>query len=201
MENEQVFRYILILGLVIVLPIGFFHRFRSQSTGEKLDRRQEGLFILVTLRPIGALRMLGILCYVINPQWMSWSTITIPFWLRCTGVAIGIVSGTLVIIVFRTIGRNITDTVVTRKVHILITHGPYRWVRHPFYVAFFGVIVADSLVTANWFLGLTGVVCALLIIRRTTIEENKLIERFGDDYRAYREKTGKFFPRIRVRSN
>ena len=61
MEYEQTFRFILILGIAVIVPIGAYHRIKSQATGEKLDRRQEGIFILVTLRPIGiALPPLGV---------------------------------------------------------------------------------------------------------------------------------------------
>ncbi len=52
MEYEQTFRFILILGFAAIVPIGVYHRVKSQATGEKLDRRQEGIFILVTFRPL-----------------------------------------------------------------------------------------------------------------------------------------------------
>jgi len=57
---------------------------------------------------------------------------------------------------FQTLGPNLTDTVVTRKIHTLVTRGPYRWVRHPFYDSAALCIVANSLIAANWFLLLTG---------------------------------------------
>ena len=50
MGDDQTFRIILALGMAAVLPFGIYHRVRSQATGETLDRRQEGLFILLTLR-------------------------------------------------------------------------------------------------------------------------------------------------------
>jgi hypothetical protein len=53
---------------LILLPITAYHRRRSQATGEKLDRRQEGLFILITLRPIGIAGMLGLIAYMANPS-------------------------------------------------------------------------------------------------------------------------------------
>src|SRR5207249_3646753 len=92
------------------------------------------------------------------------------------------------------LGKNLTDTVVTRRQHTLVTHGPYRWVRHPFYgvVCLWGLSL--SLLTANWLIFLVGVVALAMLIRRTRIEEAKLIERFGDQYRSYAEKTGRFFP-------
>ena len=197
MNDDQIFRLILIAGLVTVCPIGIYHRLKSQASGEQLDRRQEGIFILVTLRPLGIAGMLGLLAYVINPAWMSWSQVGLPIWLRWSGVPAGVCAAFLIIWVFRSLGTNITDTVVTRKDHTLVTTGPYRWVRHPFYVAFVLAAIANSLVTANWFLALTSGLAAVLIIVRTRTEEQKLIERFGDAYRAYMDRTGRFFPRLR----
>lgn len=194
MANDETFRTILLVGLLIVLPIGIYHRIRSQATGEKLDRWQEGPFILFTLRPIGIAGMLGLLAYLINPRWMSWSAVPLPLWLRWTGVAMGVLGGTLLIWTFRSLGRNLTDTVVTRKQHTLVTTGPYGWVRHPFYLSSGLAILANSLATANWFIFATGSTAVMLLGVRTRKEEENLIARFGDDYRGYMKRTGRFLP-------
>ncbi len=196
MDHDQVFRWILILGIATVLPIGLYHRIKSQASGEKLDRRQEGLFILATLRPIGALKMIGVIAWLIDPESMAWSSVGLPIGLRWIGVIIGAFAAVLIIWVFRTIGTNITDTVVTRKEHTLVTSGPYRYVRHPFYLAFGMATVADSLIAANWYLALTGGLAFLLILMRTKKEEGNLVARFGDDYRRYKKVTGMLFPRF-----
>jgi protein-S-isoprenylcysteine O-methyltransferase Ste14 len=36
----------------------------------------------------------------------------------------------------------------------------------------------------------------MLIIARTSTEERKLVDRFGDDYVEYMRRTGRFLPRI-----
>lgn len=197
MREEQVFRLILVLGFVAVFPVGLYHRLKAHASKEKLDRRQEGTFILFTLRPIAGVRMLGMLAYLIHPPWMAWSSLGLPIWLRWMGVPFGVMAATLLIITFRTLGTNITDTVVTRARHELVTHGPYRWVRHPFYVAFTMAMVADSLVTANWFLAATGAAAVALIAIRTRTEEQKLVDRFGDSYKRYMERTGRFVPKLK----
>ena len=196
MNHDQTFRAILIVAALILFPITFYHRVKSQATGERLDRWQEGYFILFTLRPIGIATMLGLLAYMINPEWMAWSSIRLPGWLRRIGVGLGAIGGTLLVWTLRSIGKNLTDTVVTRREHTLVTGGPYRWVRHPFYDAVALSVVANGLVAANWFLLLGGVLVVFLIGIRTPKEEERLLARFGDSYRAYVERTGRFFPRI-----
>jgi protein-S-isoprenylcysteine O-methyltransferase Ste14 len=200
MDYDQPFRIALIIGALIVFPIMAYHRLRSQATREKLDRRQEGRFIVFTLRPLGVAAMLGLLAFMMNPVWMAWSSVRLPVWLRWAGVGVGVVAGGLLIWTVRTLGPNLTDTVVTRKEHTLVTTGPYRWVRHPFYDAAGLAILANSLVAANWFLFLTGGLAFILMIVRTGIEERHLLARFGDSYRAYAEQTGRFLLRVRAGS-
>ncbi|HUF22731.1 MAG TPA: hypothetical protein VMN81_01295, partial [Vicinamibacterales bacterium] len=88
MDHDQTFRVILGLVFLAILPIGIYHRVTSQSTGEALDRRQEGLFILVTLRPAGALFWFGLIAWMLNPAWMAWSAMPLPGWTRWTGAVL-----------------------------------------------------------------------------------------------------------------
>jgi protein-S-isoprenylcysteine O-methyltransferase Ste14 len=195
-HDDQTFRVVLIAFSLVLFPVLLYHRIRAHGTGEPLDRRQEGLFILLTLRPVGVVSMLSLLAYMIDPAWMAWSSIPIPSWLRWVGVGLGVFGGALFIWTLRTLGPNLTDTVVTRKSHALVTGGPYRWVRHPFYVAVALALLANSLAAANWFLLLSGGLTLILIAIRTRTEEAKLLARFGDAYRAYSAQTGQFLPRI-----
>ena len=196
MTGDQTFQLILAVGLAGVLPIGIYHRIRSQASREKLDRRQEGLFMLMTLRPIGLASMCGLLTFVANPSWMAWSSVPLPLWLRWSGVGIGVAAGFLLIWTLRSLGRNLTDTVVTRLHHRLVITGPYQFVRHPFYVASALAITANTLAAANWFIVLTGWASVLLLAFRTTTEEQHLVRRFGDAYTRYMKVTGRYFPRF-----
>ena len=76
--DDQTFRTILVISALVFFPIAIYHRVRSQSTGERLDRWQEGPLILFTLRPIGIATLLGLLAYMINPDWMAWSSMRVP---------------------------------------------------------------------------------------------------------------------------
>ena len=196
MDPDQTFRYVVIVGALTVFPVMAYHRLKSQATRERLDRWQEGAFILFTLRPLGVASMLGLFAFMINPSSMAWSSVPLPASLRWTGVALGILAAALLIWTVRSLGTNLTDTVVTRKEHTLVTSGSYRWVRHPFYDAVGLAVLANSLTAANWFLFLTGGLAFVLMIVRTRTEEQHLLARFGDSYRSYMERTDRFLPRI-----
>lgn len=198
--SDQPFRIALAIGAVLLLPVMIHHRVRSQSTREPLDRRQEGFFFLLTLRPIGLAGILGLFAFLIQPRWMEWSSVPLPACLRWAGVGICAWGGALVVWTLRTLGMNLTDTVVTRRAHTLVTTGPYRWVRHPFYLSALLISVGNALAAANGFLFAAGVLTFILMAARSRIEERKLLERFADPYRAYRERTGRFLPRVGTRT-
>jgi protein-S-isoprenylcysteine O-methyltransferase Ste14 len=196
MNHDHTFRAVLIVVFLVVLPIGMYHRIKSQATGEKLDRRQEGLFILATLRPIGAAFWLALIAWMIDPGWIAWFSVSLPVWVRWTGVSVLALACGLLVWTFRCLGRNLTDTVVTRRNHTLVLDGPYRWIRHPLYDSAALLTVALSAITANWFFFATGVVLLCLLIIRTRTEEEQLMARFGDSYRRYMNQTGRFLPRV-----
>ena len=196
MTDDQPFRWALLVTILVVLPIGAYHRIQSQATREPLDRRQEGLFILATLRPTGVAFFVGVVAWLVNPSSMAWASMPLPGWLRWSGVGVCATSAVLLTWTFRRLGKNLTDTVVTRRDHTLVTHGPYQWVRHPFYDAVALFLLGISLTAASWFLLLIGTLGVTLLVIRTGREEARLVARFGERYREYMARTGRFLPRL-----
>jgi protein-S-isoprenylcysteine O-methyltransferase Ste14 len=194
MSDERLFQIALIAGFLVFFPCAIYFRVRAHATGEPLDRRQEGWLILLTLRPAGFLYMFTLLMYAIDPARLAWSSMGLPVGLRWAGVAVFFGAAALFLWTLMTLGPNLTDTVVTRRAHTLVTRGPYQWVRHPFYVAVALMGIGTTLATASWFLAVVFVVFFSLIVMRTRIEEEKLVARFGDSYRDYMERTGRFWP-------
>jgi protein-S-isoprenylcysteine O-methyltransferase Ste14 len=56
--------------------------------------------------------------------------------------------------------------------------------------------VGVCLLMANWFVSISAGLFWALIAYRTPMEEKKLIEEFGDAYRRYMQRVGRFMPRI-----
>lgn len=196
MRPDEPFRSIAMWGAYVMLPIMLFFRIRSQLTREPLDRRQEGWFILLTLRPVGLAYIIGFIAFLVHPASMAWSALPLPTGLRWTGVGLALVAAAFLVWTLSNLGKNLTDTVVTRQVHTLVTTGPYRYVRHPFYLSVLLAVLANSLMAANWYLMATGALIFALMFVRTPIEEAKLLARFGDSYRAYVARTGRFWPKL-----
>jgi len=196
MSQETTFRAVLGAGFLAVMGITLRHRLRSWASKEVLDRRQEGLFMLATLRPVALLLWLGVIAYLLNPAWMAWSSISLAAWQRWAGVGLFAMGAGLLAWTLQGLGTNLTDTVVTRRAHTLVTHGPYRWVRHPFYDATVVLVLATALISANWFILVTGAAVFALLAVRSRTEELMLLARFGEPYRDYRRSTGRFVPKL-----
>jgi protein-S-isoprenylcysteine O-methyltransferase Ste14 len=192
---DQPYRAVTIILFLITVAVSITFRIQAARAGDKVSRREEGLSIMVVLRLFGFSAWLGLIAYMLNPAWMAWSAAPLPGWLRWAGAAMVMAAIPLLYWMFRSLGMNVTDTVAIRRQHSLVTHGPYRWIRHPLYTFGSLAFAGFSLLTANWFIGLAGLLALAVLMVRTPIEEAKLIERFGDEYRAYMRRTGRFLPR------
>ena len=195
MGSDQPFRLALLTIVVLTFPIAIYYRLRSHAPREPLDRRQEGWFILLTLRPLGLATWAAVIAFLIDPSYMAWSSVPLPAWARWTGVGIGAMGGGLLTWTLGRLGKNLTDTVVTRREHTLVTRGPYRFVRHPFYDAAALFVVGTALLAANWFVLAAGAAVVALLVRRTRTEEANLLARFGAPYQHYLDRTGRFLPK------
>ncbi len=196
MNLDATFRPVVIVAFFTIIAIAVPFRIRSQSTGESLDRRQEGLVTMITLRLWGLLLWGSVIAFMISPASMAWSSPPLSAPARWSGLLICGVTALLLLWTLRSLGPNLTDTVVTRRAHTLVTRGPYRWVRHPFYDCMALFMVSTAIMMANWFVLATGVVGFAILAARSRTEEDKLLERFGEPYRAYRASTGRFLPRF-----
>jgi protein-S-isoprenylcysteine O-methyltransferase Ste14 len=197
MSSEDPFRIALLMILVLTMVVVAYHRLQAARSKERISRRDEGLLLAISLRVAGLCLWVATCAYLADPKWMEWAGLPFSDWLRWLGAGFGVLGCALMYWTLTNLGRNLTDTVVTRADATLVTTGPYRWVRHPFYVALALLTPAATLLAANWFIGLSGLVVLAMLVARTPKEEQKLIEKFGDEYRAYMATTGRFLPRMR----
>ena len=189
------FRWIVLLVFIANIGISGYFRYRARQSGETIGRAEEGALLIVMRLVFTLPLLLSILAFVINPSWMAWSSVAVPEWVRWLGAMLGLGIVPFTYWVFRTIGRNISETVLTKETHQLVTDGPYRWIRHPLYTVGSLLLTAISLLTANWFIGaMTLLAIVMIIVVVIPREEANLIETFGDAYRAYKKHTGMLLP-------
>jgi protein-S-isoprenylcysteine O-methyltransferase Ste14 len=195
-EEELLFRLGLakvFFGLCVVMVPA---RLRAHRAGGAVSRRGEGAFLMVALRVAGLALWTVAALFAIEPQWMAWSAMPVPMWARVGGLAIALAAVPMLAWTMHALGLNLTDTVAVRERATLVTHGPYRWIRHPMDVVVFLLALGLSLATANATVAIAGLGAIALLALRTPIEEAALVERHGDAYRAYMSRVGRYWPRL-----
>jgi protein-S-isoprenylcysteine O-methyltransferase Ste14 len=144
-----------------------------------------------------------------NGVWLAWAGITprlVP-----AGNSVGTVMDVVGLLV--TVGAIalMAATIATHRVPLalwhqdgdenapmhIVTYGPYGWVRHPFYVSFILLLIGGALIARDA-LTLAALPLGLFSLDWTArTEENKLLaSELGSEYGAYRERTGRFVPRL-----
>ena len=76
-------------------------------------------------------------------------------------------------------------------------HGVYRYLRHPGYAAMLLWALAQLLLLQNWLAGpVAAATFALAYLLRVPVKERRHLERHGDRYLDYMERTGGIVPRL-----
>lgn len=119
-------------------------------------------------------------------------------------ILLTIISGTLAIAsvwlglsAVKTLGKQWNIKAQIIEGHELITTGPYKIVRHPIYSALFGLLIVTGYsITQLWAFIIAIVLYFIGTIFRTRVEEQLLIQHFGDQYEKYKKKVPALIPFI-----
>ena len=82
--------------------------------------------------------------------------------------------------------------------HKLIRSGPYRYLRHPMYLAVILAALGALLIFRTWAMVLFSV-SSLVVIFRARREERLLAEEFGEEWNLYRRDVPSWLPAFRKR--
>src|SRR5438046_8588786 len=160
-------RSILIALSLAFVAVGMYHRIRAAQSGDRLDRTKEGWPILIGLRLAGFTTLGSTAAWIWNPTWFAWAAFPIPDWVRWIGVGGFSFGITWLIWMFISLGRNLTDTVVTRRDAHFVDHGPYRYVRNPMYSGILIVGVSLGLALGTWLVPVAATVTFWILAKRT----------------------------------
>jgi protein-S-isoprenylcysteine O-methyltransferase Ste14 len=202
MADELSFRILfIVLYVLFIIPRGYY-RFvkpRQAESEEETERAPFGkVQAFLTLVILGFL--VSSVLYLLGLPWMDWFQILqYPIWLRFAGTFLALVVTPLLAWIHRELDRQYSAVLEIKRDHQLITTGPYEKVRHPMYTVLTLFSIGLSLVTANMLVILFSVLLMIGFPFWVRVEEEKMIETFGDEYIEYMKRTGRFFPPIRQR--
>ena len=194
--KPDVFHTIFIVSFLSFIGSRLYYHRRARQEGGRMNARDTRFSIL--LRLLLAIPLAGVLVgYMIRPGILGWAEIPLPAWASWLGAVLVVVSFPLLIWVHQALGANFNTVLGLRDRHTLVTNGPYHWVRHPMYGVLFLFMVGILMLTGNLLIG--GTLLAGLVVTvgtRVAKEEAILEEEYGEEYRMYKARTGRFLPRL-----
>ena|GEM_PF-4990638 len=120
--------------------------------------------------------------------------------LQIAAAVSGLLACGLMFLSLATLGTNFSGTSGTYSNHQLVLSGPYRYVRHPYYLATACIILSLSLLLGSIAVAFLGCLLLLALSIRSRAEDRELREKFGEAYEKWERNTGSFLPRIRSQS-
>lgn len=121
-----------------------------------------------------------------------------PAWVLVLAATLALSSALFAAAALRHLGNQWRVKAVVTADHMLITSGPYRMVRHPIYLALFGMAMASGLLITAWpGLLLAGAVYVIGTEIRVRAEDRILGQRFGPKFDEYKRSVPAYLPFIR----
>ena len=196
-DNELIFRVLLALLLVSFTLHRAYYTRKYRSEDEQTSLNEEPRPSERAAGILAVLGLIGTILYIINPNLMAWTSLPLPDWLRWAGVIIALLGFGLLQWSQNTLGESWSDSPRLMEGHQMVTSGPYQRIRHPIYTAFLLILGSTFLISASWFIGGCWILMMALDINvRIEREEDLMISRYGDQYRDYMARTGRFFPNL-----
>jgi len=194
----MIFRAFFILAFIAMMAIRIYYQSKILRSQGKVELK-EGRFSLVA----GSLAALTAVVfgaeYIFFPGFFSFVYVLhYPDWLRWLG-GLALAGGIVLLgAAHHHLGKSFHSLIVSKEKHTLVETGPYRWIRHPIYLAYLVNYVGGGVLAGNWVLTcIPATLYALLVFLRMGQEEQVMVKLFGQRYIEYKERTGRLLPKFK----
>lgn len=123
-------------------------------------------------------------------------TATVNISAALAGLAIILVGWGVAYVANRAIGDSWSPVVGKTQEQHLVTSGVYSAIRHPLYLSGLLIVAGSNIYFASTWAWLGALIVLIAIFIRLPIEEQRLVERFGQAYIDYQKQTRAIFPWI-----
>lgn len=110
------------------------------------------------------------------------------------GTVIMIIGWAIAYLANREIGANWSPVVEKTERQELVTSGIYSLVRHPLYLSGLLILAGTNLYFSNKWAWIGFIIVFITVLFRIPVEERELVERYGDEYILYKQKTKAIIP-------
>ena len=123
----------------------------------------------------------------------------IYYWntLFAIGMALVVIGFVIRIHSILTLKQYFTYSVAKVEGHRIVETGLYKFIRHPGYLGQMIIFIGISMSISNWLSILVMMIPVTLgYLYRINVEERFMLERLGEDYLNYQERTKRIIPKI-----
>lgn len=153
--------------------------------------------VLMWLTAVGF--MILPLIYLLTSR-LDFADYAAPDWLGWSGIPVAAATVWLFWRAHADLGTNWSPSLEICDQHELVTHGVYRFVRHPMYASIWLWAISQAMLLPNWIAGLGGLATFVpMYFLRVPREESMMKIAFGEAYAEYADRTGRIVPRLRKR--
>ncbi len=189
----NVFKIAYWAGLVIQIAVRAPYSKGWKSGPKTVQRVSQTEKVLLGLLTLG--NFVIPLIYSVT-RWLDFANYSLPAWMGWAGVFL---LACALLVFWRghaDLKTNWSPTLEIRQDHTLVTGGIYRTIRHPMYASQWLWCLAQILLLQNWLAGPAGLIFFIpFYFLRVQAEERMMLDRFGDQYREYMQKTGGVLPK------
>lgn len=173
---------VILVGFAVVG--GYTWSLRGHFVSEKMPRGARVISLVVTLTTVLFAAL-------------TWFTHQ-PVWAQVTGIVLQLGGGALFVAAIQASREARLHFAFTpENPHGLVETGPYRFVRHPFYVSYIIFWAGWALATWSvWSLISVAILIALYVIAARNEEQKFARTALAAQYAAYSRRTGFFWPRL-----
>lgn len=198
LENQRLFGFLILFLLAALVAV------KRLASGSVLERLQGGplsmavngfnLFFLLVVNPLAAIALIARRLAAIDPTRVAIAG-TPSLILETAGLFLYVAGFLLMAWALVALGRNYQlGGCPPRQGDMLVTTGPYRWIRNPMYTAALGIALGlAALLRSLAFFAVFAVYLALILLLLPGEEEG--LERcYGQRFAAYRKVTKRLVP-------
>ncbi len=142
------------------------------------------------------LQVLLFLAYFIE---LKITTLGIPCKLTGIGYPLICLGFVLIIMSFFLLNKNLSPFPTPKENGVLIKHGIYKYIRHPIYTGLLCIVFGYAICTNSAYKCIVAFFIFILLYKKSFYEEKKLLSKFKT-YALYKNKTGRFLPRIKQKT-
>jgi len=184
-------------GLIIIFSKGSL-RFQKPKGGSiSWIYNITNLVVLIVLTPILSVLLLKGSLYPIEFFSVSIPDSLIIKLLEAVGLILYIIGNILVYVTRIVLWNSFRlGAVAPESKDKLILFGPFRQIRHPMYLAVIIMAIGLTLLLHSWLFMIISLILLYTIIKMIPVEEDQLINAYGDEYINYQKSVKKLFPYI-----